>query len=194
VVCAGVVEQRSPAEAVGLFAAARRVLAPGGRLLATAANPASWPVLGHRFWSDPAGVRLYDVRLLEYVCGRAGLVVERSAGNPGDHPTPPPGVLGGPDPAVHPGLGDAIGGAAARVGHGMEHRHRDLPAWDAHDPGWAFELVHAVKTLADRLTESQESLRDLGRAHRELVGGLYEPAETYVVARKPVGGGAAAPP
>jgi len=29
-------------------------------------------------------------------------------------------------------------------------------------------------------------LRDLDRAHRELVRGLYEPAEVYVVARAPV--------
>jgi SAM-dependent methyltransferase len=189
VVCAGVVEGLAPGEVLRLLAGARRVLAPGGRLLATAANPASWPVLGHRFWRDPAGVRLYDVRLLEYLCGRAGLVVERSAGNPGDQPAPAPGLLAGRDPVVHPGLGEAIGGAAARIAPSMEHRHRDLPAGDAHDPGWAFELVHAVKTLADRLTETQESLRDLAGAHRELVGGLYQPAETYVVARVPLAPG-----
>jgi len=193
VVCVGLVERLSPGEALRVLAGARRVLAPGGRLVVATANPASWLVLTHRFWRDPASARLYDVRLLEYLCGRAGFVVERSAANPADHPAPPPEALGGPEPAVHPGLTSAIAEAAARVRSGLDHRHRELPGGDAHDPAWAFELVHAVKTLADRLSETQEGLRDLDRAHRKLARGLYQPAEVYVVARVPVPRPAAGP-
>ncbi len=185
VVCVGLVERLSPGEALRALAGARRVLAPGGRLVVATANPASWPVLTHRFWGDPASVRLYDARLLEYLCGRAGFVVERSAGNPADHPAPPPEALGGPEPAVHPGLTHAIAEAATRVRQGVEHRQRDLPGAGAHDSVWAFELVHAVKTLSDRLTATQEGLRDLDRAHRGLARSLYQPAEVYVVARAP---------
>jgi SAM-dependent methyltransferase len=186
VFCAGLIERLPPAGTLRLLAGARRVLAPGGRLVVATANPASWPVLAHRFWRDPAGARLYDERLLTYLCGRAGFVVERSAGNPADHPAPPPEALGGAEPVVHPGLIDPIAVAAARVGPGLDHRYRDQPGGDPHDPEWAFELVHAVKTLSDRLTQTQEGLRELDRAHRELVGGLYQPAEVYVVARAPL--------
>ena len=193
VVCVGLAERLPPAEVLRLLAGARRVLAPGGRLVAAVANPASWPVLTHRFWRDPASARLYDPRLLEYLCRQAGLVVERASGNPADRPAPPPEALGGPEPAVHPGLTGAIGEAATRVGQGLEHRYRDQPRGDPHDPVWAFELVHAVKTLSDRLTQTQEGLRDLDRAHRELVRGLYEPAEVYVVARAPVAPAAGVP-
>ncbi len=187
VVCAGLVERLEPPQALRVLAGARRVLAPGGRLLAATANPASYPVVSRRFWNDPRGTRLYDVRLLEYLCTRAGFVVERSAGNPADHPAPPAEVLGDAEPVVHPGLADAIGGSGARGQAGMEHRHRELPAAEAHDPGWAFDLLHAVKTLSDRLTETQEAARELDRVHRELVRGMYRPAEVYVVARAPVG-------
>jgi len=55
---------------------------------------------------------------------------------------------------------------------------------EALDPSWAFELGHVVSVLGDRLQEATEALRDLRGAYDNLVWGLYQGNETFVVARR----------
>jgi hypothetical protein len=52
------------------------------------------------------------------------------------------------------------------------------------DPTWAFELGHVVNVLGERLQEATEALRALRGAYDNLVWGLYQGNETFVVARR----------
>jgi hypothetical protein len=52
------------------------------------------------------------------------------------------------------------------------------------DHTWAYELAHVVNVLGDRLQEATQSLRELRTAHDNLVWGLYQGNETFVVARR----------
>ena len=52
------------------------------------------------------------------------------------------------------------------------------------DPTWAYELGHVVNVLGERLQEATEALRELRTAYDNLVWGLYQGNETFVVARK----------
>ncbi|HET9289515.1 MAG TPA: class I SAM-dependent methyltransferase [Actinomycetes bacterium] len=182
VFCAHLVEHLDPSQVRELLAGVRRVLAPGGRFVAVTPNPACYAVLSHDFWRDPTHVRFYDLPLLEFLCRQAGLEVETTGTNPANHPGPPPEYLG-PEPVVHPPLGDLVEKATSTLRASLGHHHRKGRASDPHDPEWAFQLAHLVKVLADRLQETTETLREVLRAHDKLVWGLYQSNETYVVAR-----------
>jgi SAM-dependent methyltransferase len=182
VFCANVVEHLTPDQARDLLAGVRRVLAPGGRLVAATPNPACYPVLSHSFWRDPTHVRLYDLPLLELLCRQAGLEVEATGTNPVDHLGPPPEYLG-PEPVVHPPLGDLVDGTTSKVRASLDHHDRRGRVADPHDPEWVYQLAHVVKVLSDRLQEATEALREVRRAHDKLVWELYQSNEIYVVAR-----------
>ena len=182
VFCAHFIEHLDPDQVRELLAGVRRVLAPGGRFVAVTPNPACYAVLSHDFWRDPTHVRFNDVPLLEFLCRQAELEVETSGTNPANHPGPPPEYLG-PEPVVHPPLGDLVEQVTSTLRGRLGHHDRRGRASDPHDPEWAFQLVHLVKVLADRLHETTETLREVRRAHDKLVWGLYQSNETYVVAR-----------
>jgi SAM-dependent methyltransferase len=183
VFCAHFLEHLTPDQIAHLLAGVRRVLAPGGRFVAVTPNPACYAVLSHDFWRDPTHVRFYDVPLLEFFCRQAGLDVEGSGTNPLNHPGPPPDYLSA-DPVVHPGFGNLVEKAAAKLPEALKHRVRKGRAEvDPHEAAWAYELAHLVKVLSDRLRETSEALRSLRQAHDKLVWGLYESNEIYVVAK-----------
>jgi SAM-dependent methyltransferase len=182
VFCAHFLEHLTPDEVAHLLAGVRRVLAPGGRFVAVTPNPACYAVLSHDFWRDPTHVRFYDTPLLEFFCRQAGLEVESSGTNPLNHPGPPPEFLS-PDPIVHPGIGNLVDNAVGRLPEALSHRGRRGREVDPHEAAWVYELAHLVKVLGDRLQQTSEALRDLRRAHHNLVWGLYEGNEIYVVAR-----------
>jgi SAM-dependent methyltransferase len=182
VFCAHLIEHLDPGQVRELLAGVRRVLAPGGRFVAVTPNPACYAVLSHDFWRDPTHVRFYDLPLLEFLCRQAGLEVESTGTNPANHPGPPPEYLG-PEPVVHPPLGDLVDKATSKLEASLGHHDRKGRPSDPHDPEWAFELAHLVNVLADRLQETTETLREVRRAHDKLVWGLYQSNETYVVAR-----------
>ncbi|HEV8650191.1 MAG TPA: class I SAM-dependent methyltransferase [Actinomycetes bacterium] len=181
VFCAHFVEHLTPDQLARLLAGVRRVLAPGGKFIAATPNPACYAVLTHDFWRDPTHVRFYDGPLLEFFCRQAGFEVEEVGPNPHNHPGPPPPFLA-PQPAVHPGLDEALDDAARKVAMAMQHQGRGR--WtEAHDATWVHQLVHVTKVLSDRLQETQEALRALHRAHENLVWGMYEANEIFVRAR-----------
>jgi hypothetical protein len=181
--CGRLLDRLQAPDALRLLAGVRGVLAPGCRLVASVANPASYAVLAADAWRDPALVRLYDLSLLAYLSRRAGFQVEDSGGNPATRPDPP-AWLRADEPTVHPDLADAIGQALTRLGRGLEHHDRDRPAGEAHDPAFAHNLVHVLKTVADRLAETQDSARRILLAHRALADAMHQPTEVYVVARR----------
>ena len=124
-----------------LLAGVKRVLAPGGRFVSTTPNPACYSVLSHDFWRDPTHVRFYDLPLLEFLCRQAGLEVEETGTNPANHPGPPPEYLG-PEPVVHPPVGDSPPGcprswpgrgsapaSMSSVPRRMSSRSRACAAW-----------------------------------------------------------------
>ncbi len=182
VFCAHFVEHLTPDEVAHLLAGVRRVLAPGGRFVAVTPNPACYAVLSHDFWRDPTHVRFYDLPLLEFFCRQAGLAVEGTGTNPLNHPGPPPRFLSA-DPVVHPGIGDLVDNAMGKLPEALAHSVRRGREVDPHEAAWAYELAHLVKVLGDRLQETSEALRALRRAHDNLVWGLYEGNEIYVVAK-----------
>jgi SAM-dependent methyltransferase len=182
VFCAHFVEHLTPEQVAHLLAGVRRVLAPGGRFVAVTPNPACYAVLSHDFWRDPTHVRFYDLPLLAFMCRQAGLEVEETGTNPANHPGPPPEYLAAP-PVVHPPLEDLIEPAVAKLKASLDHHDRRGRVTPGHDPEWAYELAHLVKSLANRLQEATEALREVHRAHDKLVRGLYQSNETYVVAR-----------
>jgi hypothetical protein len=182
--CAHLLERLQPDRTLRLLAGVRRVLLPEGRLVAVVANPASYAVLAGSAWRDPALARLYDPALLGYLCSRAGFQVEATEANPASGPDVPPWLLGD-EPVVHPDLADAIGGAVEKLG--LEHHEHGRPAGEPHDPSFAYNLAHVLKTVADRLAETQASARGLAVSHRALARALHEPAEVYVVASRPAG-------
>ncbi len=61
-------------------------------------------------------------------------------------------------------------------------REEAVPGYPDHT--WAYELAHVVNVLGDRLQEATQSLRELRTAHDNLVWGLYQGNETFVVARR----------
>ena len=182
VCCFHLVEHLTPDEVLRLLTGVRRVLRPGGRFLAVTPNPACYAVLTHDFWRDPTHVRFYDLEVLDFFCRQVGLTVELSGGNPANHPGPPPGFLA-PAPEVHPGLTEAVDAAMAKVRQGLQHQqirgHQSQP----HDPAWAYETGHLVKVLSDRLQRAEEAIKAVHRALDNLVWGMYESNEIYVVAR-----------
>jgi SAM-dependent methyltransferase len=182
VFCAHFLEHLTPDQVRELLAGVRRVLAPGGRFVAVTPNPACYAVLSHDFWRDPTHVRFYDLPLLEFLCRQAGLEVEETGTNPANHPGPPPEYLV-PEPVVHPPLDDLVESAMGKLRASLDHHDRKGRVTDYHDPEWAYELAHVVKVLAGRLQETTEALREVRRAHDQLVWGLYQSNETYVVAR-----------
>lgn len=186
VYCAHLLEHMTPDEITRLMAGVRRVLKPGGRLVAVTPNPACYAVLTHDFWRDPTHIRFYDLELLDFFCRQAGLTVEMSGGNPANHPGPPPGFLA-PQPTVHPGLGEAVDDAMGKVrlalAHGNTHGNTRGNRKEPHDPTWAYEVGHLVKVLSDRLQQTEETLHAVHRAFDNLVWGMYGSNEIYVVAR-----------
>jgi len=182
VFCAHFVEHLTPDQVVHLLAGVRRVLAPGGRFVAVTPNPACYAVLSHDFWRDPTHVRFYDLPLLEFFCRQAGMTVEGSGTNPLNHPGPPPQFLA-PDPVVHPGISDLVDNAVGKLPAALAHRVRRGREVDPHEAAWFHEMAHLVKVLSERLQETSEALRALRRAHDNLVWGLYEGNEIYVVAK-----------
>jgi SAM-dependent methyltransferase len=185
------VEHFHPPEVERLVAGARRVLAPGGVLVMVTPNPACYAALSHDFWRDPTHIRFYDLPLLEFFCQRAGMVIEKSGVNPSNAPGPPP-EFRTREPVVHPGLDEAIqsaiGNATAALRHGPPGHQEH-----GHDPTWAYVLAHVIKTLADRLTETQEALRSLRLAHEQLINNMYQGNDIYVAARVPEPGGVETP-
>jgi SAM-dependent methyltransferase len=167
VFCAHFLEHLTPEQVVHLLDGVRRVLAPGGRLVAVTPNPACYAVLSHDFWWDPTHVRFYEVDLVEFLC--------RQAGFPANHPGPPPQFLVG-EPVVHPGVGDLIEAAMGKLAAGVGP--------ESPDPSWAYELAHVVNVLGDRLQEATQALRELRGAYDNLAWGLYQGNETFVVARR----------
>jgi SAM-dependent methyltransferase len=180
--CARLFDHLQPDQVLRLLAAVRRALLPDGRLVAAVANPASYAVLARSAWRDPALARLYDPHLLAYLCHQAGFRVETSEANPATCPEVPPWLLGD-EPVVHPELAEDIGQAVARLG--LEHHEHGRPAGEPHDPSFAYNLAHVLKTIADRLAETQASARGIAVSHRALARALHEPAEVYVVASRP---------
>jgi SAM-dependent methyltransferase len=179
--CARLLDHLQPDRTLRLLAAVRRALVPGGRLVAAVANPASYAVLAGSAWRDPALARLYDPLLLAYLCDQAGFRVEASETNPATRPDLPPWLLGD-EAVVHPELAEAIGGAVAKLG--LEHHYFGRPAGEPHDPAFAYNLAHVLKTVADRLAETQAAARGVALSHRALARALHEPAEVYVVAAR----------
>ncbi len=182
VFCAHFLEHLTPDEVTHLLAGVRRVLAPGGRFVAVTPNPACYAVLSHDFWRDPTHVRFYDLPLLEFFCRQAGLEVESAGTNPLNHPGPPPPFLTA-SPVVHPGIGDLVDNAVGKLPESLARRNRWGRRPDPQQTAWVYEMAHLVKVLGDRLQEATEALRELHRAHDNLVWGLYEGNEIYVVAR-----------
>jgi SAM-dependent methyltransferase len=167
VFCAHVVEHLQPEEAARLFEGIKQTLRPGGTFVVVAPNPACYAVLTHDFWSDPTHIRFYDVPLLAFLCGNAGLVVEEEGTNPHDHPGPPPGFeadLALPDWAISAAAQEAI-----------EQLRPE-----------AREVGVLLKELLRNLARTNDALRDLEGAHRSLVRGMYQPNEIYVVAKRPL--------
>jgi SAM-dependent methyltransferase len=198
VFCAHFIEHLTPEQVVHFLEGARRVLAPGGRLVAVTPNPACYAVLSHDFWWDPTHVRFYEVALVEFLCRQAGFEVESSGTNPANHPGPPPQYLVG-EPVVHPGVGDLVGAAMGKLAAAVESRQevggagpdasmvpvrQDPPGPEGPDPTWAYELAHVVNVLGERLQEATQALRELRSAYDNLVWGLYQGNETFVVARR----------
>lgn len=160
VFCAHLLEHLQPVEAVRLLRGVVSVLQPAGVAVFVVPNPACYAVLTHDFWRDPTHVRFYDIPLVEFLCAEAGLVVGESGANPLDHPGPPPGFeadLVLDDTDLYDDY-DAVGGAGGATAE--------------------------LQDLRRRLRQTQIALRDLERAHRTLVRGLYEPNEVYVVAHR----------
>ena len=115
------------------------------------------------------------------------------------------------EPVVYPGVGDLVGsamrklaasveprpGAASASGEPLqgatEGRERSGEASqgppsgpagpEGPDPSWAYELAHVVSVLGDRLQEATQALREPRSAYDNLVWGLYQGNETFVVAR-----------
>ena len=178
-------EHLQPDTVERLLAGVKRVLAPGGRFVSATPNPACYAVLSHDFWRDPTHIRFYDLPLLEFLCAKAGLEVEKSGTNPNNHPGPPPETRS-TDVVVDPGLDDMINAAVTRVGSSLAHGVPERGP-EGHDPSWAYQLAHVVKTLADRLSATQEQLKSVQRAHEHLLATMYQGNEIYVVARQPHG-------
>ena len=110
-----------------------------------------------------------------------------------DHvPVAEPGH-GGLDPLVRQHAAEPVGDAGdlagpprAEEGDAAEpapgEREEAVPGYPDHT--WAFELAHVVNVLGDRLQEATQSLWELRTAHENLVWGLYQGNETFVVARR----------
>ena len=198
VFCAHFIEHLTTEQVVHFLEGVRRVLAPGGRLVAVTPNPGCYAVLSHDFWWDPTHVRFYEVALVEFLCRQAGFEVESSGTNPANHPGPPPHYLVG-EPVVYPGVGDLVGTAMSKLAAAVQPRQGAEsadpepsgepvsgapPGPQGPDPTWAFELGHVVNVLGERLQEATEALRELRSAYDNLVWGLYQGNETFVVARR----------
>lgn len=180
VFCAHFIEHLTPEQVVRFMRGAWRVLVPGGRLVTVTPNPACYAVLSHDFWWDPTHVRFYELALVAFLCRQAGFEVESTGTNPANHPGPPPQYLVG-EPVVHPGVGDLVGTAMRKLAAAVESAP---PGPEGPDPSWAYELGHVVNVLGDRLQEATQALRELRGAYDNLVWGMYQANETFVVARR----------
>lgn len=180
VFCAHFIEHLTPEQVVRFMRGARRALVPGGRLVTVTPNPACYAVLSHDFWWDPTHVRFYELALVAFLCRQAGFEVESSGTNPANHPGPPPEFLVG-EPVVYPGVGDLVGTAMRKLAAAVESAP---PGPEGPDPSWAYELGHVVNVLGDRLQEATQALRELRSAYDNLVWGMYQANETFVVARR----------
>ncbi|HEX8929199.1 MAG TPA: class I SAM-dependent methyltransferase [Actinomycetota bacterium] len=197
VFCAHFIEHLTPEQVVRFLEGVHRVLAPGGRLVAVTPNPSCYAVLSHDFWWDPTHVRFYEVDLVEFLCRQAGFEVESSGTNPANHPGPPPHFRVAA-PTVYPGVGDLVGSAMRKLAAAVESRRGGegagqgdgapaegvAPGPEGSDPTWAYELGHVVNVLGERLQESTQALRELRGAYDNLLWGLYQGNETFVVARR----------
>jgi SAM-dependent methyltransferase len=186
------IEHLTPEQVLSFLEGAYRALAPGGRLVVVTPNPSCYAVLSHDFWWDPTHVRFYEVDLVGFLCRQAGFEVESSGTNPANHPGPPPHFQVA-EPTVHPGVGDLVGSAMHKLAAAVESRRdgeADAPSEgepagpESPDPTWAYELGHVVNVLGDRLQESTQALRELRSAYDNLLWGLYQGNETFVVARR----------
>jgi SAM-dependent methyltransferase len=109
--------------------------------------------------------------------------------SPADHlPVAEPGN-GGFDPVIRQHAAERVEDAGppraeegAASGAATGEREEAVPGYPDHS--WAFELAHVVNVLGDRLQEATQSLRELRTAHENLVWGLYQGNETFVVARR----------
>jgi SAM-dependent methyltransferase len=197
VFCAHFIEHLTPEQVARFLEGVYRVLVPGGRLVAVTPNPSCYAVLSHDFWWDPTHVRFYEVDLVEFLCLQAGFEVESSGTNPANHPGPPPDFQVA-EPTVYPGVGDLVQSAMSKLVAAAGSRRDGEPGdqqagvpadgadtgpeWP--DPSWAYELGHVVNVLGERLQESTQALRELRNAYDNLLWGLYQGNETFVVARR----------
>ena len=172
-----VVEHMPVDRVVALVRLAASQLKPGGMLLVATPNPGSWPTIAHEFWRDPDHVRPYDVELLHFFCGEAGLEVEASGVNP-ESPRGLPVELD--DLTLHPAappdqpLSTSEGGPlAAWLGGQM-----------AGSP-YARDLEAAIHSLAADLQHTRDELSRVSGLLRRFLEVAYEPSEVYVVAKKP---------
>jgi SAM-dependent methyltransferase len=79
--------------------------------------------------------------------------------------------------------GDVGGAGSPRMGRERSGEREEV-VLGYPDHTWAYELAHVVNVLGDRLQEATQSLRELRTAHDNLVWGLYQGNETFVVARR----------
>lgn len=167
-------EHLVPADVERVLAGVRRALRPGGVVVTVVPNPACHAVQSFDFWRDPTHVRFYDPSLLSFFCAAAGLEVEHVAGNPRNHPGPPPHLYA-ELPTIDPRLGDSIGDLVLHSA--VDRRGRGDP-----ESPWR-TFGHLLGTLDERLHVLQDQATRLARAHNALLEQLYPPNEVYVVAR-----------
>ena len=186
VFCSHFLEHLTPEQVIRLLEGVRRVLAPGGRFLASTPNAACYAVLTHDFWRDPTHVRFYDLKLLTFLCEAAGLRVEEAGTNPANHPGPPPHLrFSAGEVTAYPPLADLIQQAAAKASAALEHGGDGQPVRQLrpHDSAGVQELAHLLGVVEERVRCAEDQLRKLATAYENLIRTLYESNEIYVMAR-----------
>ncbi len=171
-----VVEHLAIDQAAALIRLAAGRLNAGGKLILASPNPGSLPTIAHEFWRDPTHVRPYDLELLTFLCGEAGLRIESAGVNPESERgmpvtlsdldlTPPP-----PAPAE-------------------ERAPADSPAtrWLARrvsDSEYARDIEAAIHRVAMDVEHTRDEMRRVAGILRRVLEVVYEPSELYVVASK----------
>jgi SAM-dependent methyltransferase len=92
------------------------------------------------------------------------------------------GAGGAPVDPEGSGEPQGAGGKGVAASGDSGEREEAVPGYPDHT--WAYELAHVVNVLGDRLQEATQSLRELRAAYDNLVWGLYQGNETFVVARR----------